>query len=146
MERQLPLFCFFSWFCHSMFQPAPSDTLRWKTKCKEPGPQIFTVHKRSCGKVMFSQACVKNSSHEGEVHPPPRQTPSPLRRLLQRTVRIILECILVFITFGGTYVQNLASQGNRTYQTDQLQYHGGWKWDGRTILSRRNVLGQLTIP
>ena len=26
-------------------------------------PAIFTVRKRSCGKVMFSQACVKNSVH-----------------------------------------------------------------------------------
>ena len=26
---------------------------------------IFTVHKWSCGKVMFSQACVKNSVHRG---------------------------------------------------------------------------------
>ena len=74
---------------------------------------------------MFSQACVKNSVHRGRgVHPlgrhpqadttplladtlwtppwadtpppwtPPRQTPLPLRPL-QRTVRILLECILV---------------------------------------------------
>ena len=41
---------------------------------------FITVRKRSCGNVMFSQACVKNSVH---------------RRLLQRTVRILLECILV---------------------------------------------------
>ena len=59
-----------------MFQPVPSDTLQWKTKCKEPGPQIFTVHKRSCGKVMFSQACVKNSAH-GRGGTPPSQ-PDPL--------------------------------------------------------------------
>ena len=51
---------------------------------------LFTVRKRSCEKVMFSQACVKNSVHRGEVctprsdtsgqthspgrHPSPRQT------------------------------------------------------------------------
>ena len=27
--------------------------------------RIFTVRKRSCGKVMFSEACVKNSAHGG---------------------------------------------------------------------------------
>ena len=31
--------------------------------------RIFTVRKRSCGKVMFSQACVKNSVHGGGVYP-----------------------------------------------------------------------------
>ena len=40
-------------------------------------PQIPPT--RSCGKVMFSQACVKNSIHRGHVHPPgqapPWQTP-----------------------------------------------------------------------
>ena len=119
---------------------------------------FFTIRKRSCGKVMFSQACVKNSVHgEKGVHSPspgqtppadtplwadtclwadppyrhahadtlqPRQTPQgrhplgrpptssntqgqthspwadnplhpPDRRLMQRTVRIMLDCILV---------------------------------------------------
>ena len=40
---------------------------------------------------MFSQACVKNSVW-AELSPPP-----PPRRLLQQTVHIILECILVSI-------------------------------------------------
>ena len=36
---------------------------------------IITVRKRSCGKVMFSQACVKNSVHrEGGSVPPTGQT------------------------------------------------------------------------
>ena len=88
-----------------------------------PRSLIFTVRKRSCGKVMVSQACVKNSVHRGEVvyipeadtprrptppladttpslsRHPPRQTPHlsrhPSRRPLQRAVRILLECILV---------------------------------------------------
>ena len=39
---------------------------------------IITVRKRSCGKVMFSQACVKNSVHRaGDVHPPWADTPFP---------------------------------------------------------------------
>ena len=48
---------------------------------------IITVRKRSCGKVIFSQACVKNSVHGGEeVYTPwqadtlPGQTPTPLGR------------------------------------------------------------------
>ena len=42
---------------------------------------IFTVHKRSCEKLMFSQAYVKNSGHRegrGGVHiPPPRPGQAP---------------------------------------------------------------------
>ena len=74
---------------------------------------IFTVCNSSCGKVMFSQVCVKNSVHRGVFanacwdthpylgrHPPQVDTPldrhsPPLRRPLQRTVCILLECILV---------------------------------------------------
>ena len=75
---------------------------------------IFTV--RSCGKVIFSEACVKNSVHReggGGVclsacwdTPPWTDTPpgqTPLGRLpgqtppSRRTVRILLECILVSI-------------------------------------------------
>ena len=52
---------------------------------------IITIRKRSCGKVMFSQACVKNSVHREGVSA--RHHPS--RRLLQRTARILLQCILV---------------------------------------------------
>ena len=40
---------------------------------------------------MFSLVCVKKSVHGGDT--PPRQTPP--RRPLQRTIRILLECILV---------------------------------------------------
>ena len=38
--------------------------------------RTFTVRKRSCGKVMFSQACVKNSVRGGGGVHPPGQTPS----------------------------------------------------------------------
>ena len=42
-------------------------TLSIKRYCTNlPFCHIFTVRKRSCGKVMFSQACVKNSIHKGE--------------------------------------------------------------------------------
>ena len=38
---------------------------------------LVSVRKRSCGKVMFSQACVKNSVRTGErCTPPGRQTPA----------------------------------------------------------------------
>ena len=36
---------------------------------------IFTVRKRSCGKVMFLRACVKNSVHRGWVSTPPADPP-----------------------------------------------------------------------
>ena len=68
---------------------------------------------RSCGKVMFSQACVKNlcpwgkcTSHLGR-HPLGRQPPTryppledipPSRWLLQVMVCILLECIPVHIS------------------------------------------------
>ena len=45
---------------------------------------LFTVRTRSCGEVMFSLACVRNSVQKGAVHPsgqtgrqPLRQTPTP---------------------------------------------------------------------
>ena len=44
------------------------------------GSWFVTVRKRSCGKVMFSQACVKNSVHRGRCTPPGRH---PLGRLPQ---------------------------------------------------------------
>ena len=37
--------------------------------------KFFTVRKRSCEKVMFSQVCVKNSVHSGEVYTPLADTP-----------------------------------------------------------------------
>ena len=46
-----------------------------------PNRMLITVRKRICGKVMFPQACVKNSVHSGEkcTHPwadtPSGQTP-----------------------------------------------------------------------
>ena len=68
---------------------------------------------RKCGKVIFSQACVKNSVRGGCLpqcmlgytppgrHPPDRHPPecrhTPLGRHPPRTVRILLECILVLV-------------------------------------------------
>ena len=75
---------------------------------------FFTACSSSCGKVMFSQACVKNSVHRG-VHPLgrhpswaetppgrhlpsqtlPRQAYTPLPGMAtKRAVHILLECIL----------------------------------------------------
>ena len=72
---------------------------------------IFTVC-NEVAKVMFLQACVcphgggvSASVHAGTPHPPQEQTPgvdtprsrhAPERRPLLRTVRILLECILVY--------------------------------------------------
>ena len=68
---------------------------------------------------MFSQACVKNSVHArgGGVHPLGRHPPG--RRLLQRTVRILVECILVEYFFE-IYV-NVTTYNNRVgRQSHQL--------------------------
>ena len=69
---------------------------------------------------MFSQVCVKNSVHRGgnwgrhphlpnacwDTHTPGQTPPSPFPMPLKRTVRILLECILVrcvlFIVFRIT--------------------------------------------
>ena len=79
---------------------------------------------QSFGKVMFSQACVKNSVHGGEAytphpgrhplgrhppgrHPPPWTDTPHIRLPLQWTVRILLECIPVTITFIFPFTINL---------------------------------------
>ena len=60
----------------------------------------FYRPQRSCGRVMLSQASVSHSVHRGVrgwADTPQADTPS--RWLLQRTVRILLECILVYDLF-----------------------------------------------
>ena len=44
---------------------AASYSNHWPLIGNHPKRLIFSVRKRSCGKVMFSQACVKNSVHSG---------------------------------------------------------------------------------
>ena len=72
-----------------------SDVLDIEIKCICYRPQ------RSCSKVIFSEACVKNSVHSRGVclsacwDTPPWADTTSGRRLLQWTVRILLECILV---------------------------------------------------
>ena len=67
---------------------------------------FITVYNSSCGKIMFSQVSVCLQTPPWEDTAPGRPTPwadtpqvdNPLpreRRPLQRTVRILLECILV---------------------------------------------------
>ena len=70
-----------------------------ETTCPHKHTTIFTVRNSSCGKVMFSQVSV--CSQEGGVHP--RKADTPPRWLLQRTVRILLECILVEYIFDCIY-------------------------------------------
>ena len=95
---------------------------------------------------MFSQACVKNSVHRGEVYTPmdtnsgqtssrqtppsgqtpplgkhplgrhhhPRQTPPPsIRWQLQQTVRILLQCILVWHNFCQKLYENFKNWTER---------------------------------
>ena len=88
---------------------------------------LITVGNSSCGKVMFSQACVKNSVHRGGgMHTRGRAWQgacvaggrvSQERRPLQRTVRILLECILV----GMMYIMG------------QCLFSGSYSFDGYYI-------------
>ena len=70
---------------------------------RESESENFYHPQRSCGKVMFSQAYVKNSVHGGggciPGQTPPRQTPPPFLDTTgygQQVGGILLECILVF--------------------------------------------------
>ena len=71
-----------------------------------PPPFIITVHKQSCGNVMFLHLSVSHSVQRGEsapvhagIHHSPGRHRHPLgrhppsRQLLLRTVRTLLECI-----------------------------------------------------
>ena len=87
----------------------------------------------SCGKVMFSQAWFKNSVHRGArlppghvPHPwaymPPRHTAHPhplLDAVNERTVRILLECILVKIIFVPFVWWNF-----KLFLADERYYYG----------------------
>ena len=93
---------------------------------------IFYRPQRSWSKVIFSEACVKNSVHRGGgsatlhagMHPPPRDqrqappppmgpeagTPPPAQCMLgdtgnKRAVRILMECNLVMPYFRRTMVR-----------------------------------------
>ena len=74
---------------------------------------IITVRNYCCGKVMFSQASV--CPERGGVCTR-ADTPPHIRRPLQGTVRILLECILVklflvapFLEKGATYPLSIVS-------------------------------------
>ena len=91
-----------------------------------PSPilSVITVGNSSCGKVMISQVCVKNSVQGGVClwvwgytlpgRHPRGQTPLPRQPLQQRTVRILLECILVHTVTIGTMLNN--NGGNNEHE------------------------------
>ena len=89
---------------------------------------FITVRKRSCGKVTFSQVCVKNSVHEGGVPPGQADThpPPPIRQPLQQTVDILLECILVLVTARKWSL----GQGNIFISVCHSVHRGGSTWPG----------------
>ena len=89
------------------FPTRPVHTTRLRSQFMHAMVCIITVRKRSCGKVMFlhlsASACWDTPPGQTPPlgrQPPLWQTPSlgdtPSRWLLLRTVRILLECILVF--------------------------------------------------
>ena len=111
-----------------------------------------TVCNSSCGKVMFSQVpvCPRGGGvHPPGIQPllscrhpgadtsalaetswadtpprwgPPGQTP-PIRRALQRTARILLECILVLI-FAATRCKKNIDFGNKVSKSDVTSSFG----------------------
>ena len=94
---------------------------------------IITVRNSCCGKVMISQACVKNSIHTGvgRCKPPPRHLlgRQPHRPPLHRTVRILPECILVLsLILHGTLTFPLSSnvighQDMHEWQINPIQFN-----------------------
>ena len=71
---------------------------------------------------MFSQACVKNSVHT---------VPSALRRPLQRTVRILLECILVQlcrISVGDSVSYNHTDRQRQRQLWSCDAWVDAWEW------------------
>ena len=91
--------CAYSWIMPGVTFPNTPCTI---------APLSYYRPQRSWAKVIFSQACVKNSVHSGECLPrcmlgytnPPGPDPPPGSRLQhtvnERPVRILLECILVW--------------------------------------------------
>ena len=92
---------------------------------------IFAVRKRSCGKVMFLHLSVSHSVHRGGGvcpsacwdtppgtrgrHPPLGRLPPFSRRLLLRTIHILLECILVNYAYSS-----VQKSDNRPYNRNSV--------------------------
>ena len=91
---------------------------QWDDKLKT-ALSIFTVRKWSCGKVMFLQPVCQSFCSQGEVYTPHSlgktplwadtslgkpPLPTPPRRSLQRTVRILLEYIIVIKHFNFEFI------------------------------------------
>ena len=76
---------------------------RWAEWLTDWRVVIITARKRSCGKAMILHLSVSHSVHRaGRDPPPPHRDPSYRDHLLpvygkEQVVRIILECILVFV-------------------------------------------------
>ena len=84
---------------------------------------IVTARKRSCGKVRFLHLSVSHSVHRGCTHPgrhPPPRWP------LKRTVRILLECILVMESFEGLKRTKLSCYQIRSVTSMLNIWHKFW--------------------
>ena len=89
---------------------------------------------RSCGKAMFLHLSVSHSVNRRRVsgrHIPPGRHPRadttpPSRQLLQRTVRILLECILV-------YSKNTIFTQLRFTQPNSTKFHQRLKCTSRRV-------------
>ena len=92
---------------------------------------FITIHIRSCRKIMLS----KHADTPG-------QTP-PIRRQLQQTVRILLECILVFMQFSAKSLPN----SRVLPQSQRLAPPSGKSWIRRwNSRWRKRNWPYLTVP
>ena len=99
---------------------------------------------------MFSQACVKNTVHSlPDTHPPAdtlwedsisRQTPPPGR---QRTVRILLECMLVVNTSALSPKKRTRKRSKNKRQTSKKIFAFAWS---EHCLTRRLDLNRGFAP
>ena len=90
------------WVCqeYSIYEPIKVRTPIFYPVVK--ATRIFTVRNSSCGKgYVFTPVCQSFCSQElwadTPLLPPPQANTPPPRRPPQRTLRILLECILVTI-------------------------------------------------
>ena len=104
---------------------------------------FFTVRNSSCGKVMFSQTSVILSRGGVWQTPPRADSPGqtlPRRWPLQRTVRILLECIFVHLSVHrgvGFPACNQPSGGGPAYRrrgyTSGVCLQGVSLWGGQHL-------------
>ena len=157
---------FYTWFilCYTfVFLPFYHTTVKNSSTVESPCgvqlsfllilPTVITV-RSSCGKVMFSLACVKNSVHGGGDVQSPKQTAPCPKRPLQWVVCILLECIIVLFgdvaftvcerTLTIIYLIFRAGLGAAASPRDSSRYCLHWIYTTVGLASLAPVTGNKT--